>query len=301
MSFSKEFKVGLLAVVSITILYLGFNFLRGIDFFSSTNQYFAVYDEIDGLNVSNNVILNGFVVGRVSNMSLMPHRQNRILVQLDVDEKIVLDNNSVAVLKSSDVLGTKVIELIVETPLQQPLSSGDTLNSEIDRGIASRLMERAGPITDELGITLNNINSIIQTFADNNERINNSLINMEQATVNVNRLLNESRAQLNLVANDLSLALREVPSVMIKTGQLADSIQSLNFSETMAKTQQALESLNTALAKIDEGQGTLGQLINNDSVYENLNRAAEDLDRLLIDIRENPSRYVHFSLFGRRN
>jgi phospholipid/cholesterol/gamma-HCH transport system substrate-binding protein len=308
MRFSKEFKVGLLAIVSITILYLGFNFLKGVDFFSATSNYYVIYDEIDGLNVGNNVILNGFTVGRVSNLRILHHDQNRILVEMDIDENIVLGRNSVAVLKSSDVLGTKAIELVVETPVKEPLSPGDYLNAEIDRGIASILLETAEPIAADLSTTISNLNIILVNLASNTAYITSTLNNVEQTSQNLKRIVIENREQMNQmlvnyneVALDLSRTLREIPPVLIKAGQVADSLQSLDFSQTLAKTQAAIETLNSALAKVDSGQGTLAHLINDDSLYVNLNKAAEDLDKLLIDIRENPGRYVNFSLFGGRN
>jgi phospholipid/cholesterol/gamma-HCH transport system substrate-binding protein len=308
MKYSKEFKVGLLAIVSLTILYLGFNFLRGVDFFSPTTAYYIIYDDVDGLNMGNNVILNGLAVGRVSNISILPHENNRILVEIEIDDRIQLGSNTVAILKSSDVLGTKAIDLVVETPLREPVAEGAYLIGELDRGIMSALLETAAPITSELTTTLTNLNIILETLANNTEFITSTLTNVEQTSQGLKMMVMENRSQMNQmlvnyneVAVDLSRTLREIPPVLIKTGQMADSIQSLEFSQTLAKTQMAIENLNSALSKIDEGQGTLAQLINDDSLYENLNKAAEDLDRLLIDIRENPGRYINFSIFGRRN
>lgn len=306
MKISKEFKVGLLAVVAITILYLGFNFLKGIDFFSATNQYYAVYDEIDGLNLSNDVILNGLAVGRVSDIKILPNRNNQIVVELDVDSRIVLGDSTVALLKNNDVLGTKAIELVVEDRLMNQVNDGDTLLSRLDRGIASVLLEKAAPVADDLSTTIRNVNIILENLANNSGRINNALANIEETTEalrntvrnnqqEVNRLLNS----YNDVALDLSKTLREAPPLLIKTSQLIDSLQNLEVAQTLRKTEEAIESLNSAIAKIDGGEGTLGRLINDDSLYANLNKAAEDLDRLLIDLRENPNRYVHFSVFGR--
>ncbi len=307
MRFSKEFKVGLLAVVSITILYLGFNFLKGEDFFSSSNSYYVIYEEIDGLSLSNNVILNGFAVGRVSNMTILPNRQNNILVEIDIDNRIALGKKTVAVLKNSDVLGTKSIELLIESPLTDRLDDGDTLIAEIDKGIASVLMESAGSVTEDIGTTIKRLNIILESLANNTGNITNTLNNVEQTSRQLRGIVTENRDQMNQmlknyneVAVDLSKTLREVPPVLIKAGQVADSLQSLEFSQTLAKTQEAIGNLNQALVKINEGQGTLAQLINNDSLYVNLNNAAQDLDKLLIDFRENPGRYVNFSLFGGR-
>lgn len=307
MKVSKEFKVGLLAVVSITILYMGLNFLKGIDFFSRTNYYYAIYDEVDGLNVSNDVILNGLSVGRVSNISIMPHNQNKILVELDVNSDIRLGRNSIAMLKNSDFLGGKAIELIIETPVEGILSDGDTLISEVDKGLAGMLLESAGPVADDLGATLRRLNIILESLSNNTGYITSALKNIEQASQSLKDALAENRGKLNdvlvnynQVALQLSESLRELPPVLIKTSQIADSIQSLELSETVKKTQEAVDKLNSAIAKINEGDGTLAKLTNDDSLYVNLNSAAENLNKLLIDVRENPGRYIQFSVFGKK-
>lgn len=304
MRFSREFKVGALAIVSLTILYMGFNFLKGVDFLSSSNKYYVIYDQIDGLTISNDVILNGFVVGRVSNMRLMPENKNKILVELDIDEDIILGAESVAVLKSSDVLGTKIIELIIENEIAERLPVGGTLNADTERGVASALLDTAEPIANDLGIMIKNLNQMLE---NNNNNITLTMSNLEQTSANLKRLIIENRVQMNqLLANynqvalDLSKALREVPPVMIKTSQIADSLQALDLSGALAKTRQTLENLNSAFAKINEGNGSMASLLNNDSLYSNLNKAAENLDKLLIDIRENPGRYINFSVFGKK-
>ena len=132
MKISKEFRVGLLAVISITILYLGFNFLKGIDFFSPNNTYYAVYDNIDGLNISNPVMINGFAVGRVSDIEILQARGNQLLVSLDVKDDQILGSGTRAVIKS-DLLGTKAVHLD-SIQVGSPLKDGDTLMSKLDKG-----------------------------------------------------------------------------------------------------------------------------------------------------------------------
>lgn len=308
MKVSKEFKVGLLAVVSITILYLGFNFLKGVDFFSASNYYYAVYEEVDGLNVSNDVILNGLTVGRVSDITIVQGDQNRILVELDVNSEIRLGTNTVALLKNSDFLGSKAIELIVDTPVTEMLYDGDTLISEVDKGLAGMLLESAGPVADDLGTTLRRLNIILESLSNNTGYITSTMRNLEQTSQSLKITVAENRDDVNRllvnynqVAVQLTESLRELPPVLIKTSQIADSIRSLEFSETIRKTQVAVDNLNNAVSKIDQGNGTLAKLINNDSLYVNLNKAAEDLDKLLKDVRENPGRYIQFSVFGGKN
>ena len=151
MKFSKEFKVGLLAVVSITILYFGFNFLKGIDLFKNTKVYYALYENIDGLTISNPVIINGLGVGRVSAIDILQEKDNLVSVEIGIESKINLNHGTIARLVNTDFLGSKAIELILSDSSNINYVSGDTLRSEIDAGIAEFLKQSAGPVADILG------------------------------------------------------------------------------------------------------------------------------------------------------
>ena len=305
MKISKEFKVGLLAVVSITVLYLGFNFLRGIDFFSSTDTYYAVYEEIDGLNVSNDVILNGLAVGRVSDIKILPRANNQILVEMDVDKEVRLNESTIALLKNKDFLGSKAIELIVtEVNINSPLDDGDTLKARLDKGLTDILAETAGPVADDLNTTIRRVNLILEELANNTDKISNTLSNVEETSRIMKNTFQENRNDINsLISNynqvalELAYVMQDITPILNNVTQLTDSLQTLELSQTLQQTQQTIGNLNETIGKINQGSGTLAKLINDDSLYNNLNKSAEDLDKLLNDLRENPGRYVNFSLF----
>ena len=305
MKISKEFKVGLLAVVSITTLYLGFNFLKGIEFFSSTETYYAIYEEIDGLNVSNDVILNGLAVGRVSDITIIPRANNKILVEMDVDANVRLNESTIALLKNKDFLGSKAIELIVtEENIGNPVEDGDTLIARLDKGLTDILAETAGPVADDLNTTIRRVNLILEELSESTDEINNTMSNLEQTSFLIKQTFQENRSNLNTLLNnynqvalELAYVLQDVTPILNNVNQLTDSLQNLELSQTVQKTQQTIDNLNETIKKIDEGSGTLAKMINNDSLYNNLNRSAENLDKLLNDLRQNPGRYVNFSLF----
>ena len=147
---NKEIKVGLIGVVGLVFFYLGSNFLKGIDFFSPINRYFAVYENVDGLIVANPVIVNGYTVGRVSDIKILQEKNNKILVTMDIDEDLIIGKNSVATLSSNDFLGSKAIILSIGD-ISDPIDDGDTVNAEIAGGL-SELLEKATPITDNLAL-----------------------------------------------------------------------------------------------------------------------------------------------------
>ncbi|MEQ8535052.1 MAG: MlaD family protein [Imperialibacter sp.] len=174
MRFSKEFKVGLFTIVSGALLYYGFNFLKGTDFFSNTSKYYALYETIDGLKVANSVIVNGYSVGRISRIRILQDRDNQVLVEMTIDEDIILTDSTRAKLYNVDFLGSKAIELSIDD-VGMPIEDGDTLISEIDKGITDFLKESAAPVADNLGITIRRINEILLGLQGSGEKINSTI------------------------------------------------------------------------------------------------------------------------------
>lgn len=307
MKLSKEVKVGLLAVISGSLLYIGFNFLKGIDFFSPNNSYYAVYDNIDGLGVSNPVMINGLTVGRVGEISIMQNKGNKILVGLDIDDGIQLGESTVALLVDSDLLGSKAIVLQVGK-VQDPKQEGDTLIGLVDIGITEAIKETAMPVINNIDSTVSNFNRILANITANEEAVNQVIENFRKTSDEVRLAAMENRQSITNITTDfskLSNALADDENGLIPTlanlNQFTDTLNNLELTQVMAKANLAMENLNAVLEEINKGQGTLGKMAKNDSLYNNLNQSARDLDRLLIDLRQNPRRYLHFSVFGRKD
>lgn len=302
MKISKEFRVGLLAVISITILYLGFNFLKGSDFFSPNNTYYAVYDNIDGLNVSNPILINGYTVGRVSDIEILQNQQNRLLVSLDIDNDQVVGQGTWAIIKS-DILGSKAVHLD-SVEVGRPLNEGDTLQAQLYKGIADQLTATAMPLVDQLEVTLRNLNNILANLANNEDNINQVIANFKNTSSNLasgTSRLGEMSAKLNQLLVELNDPESGVGALVKKMNQVADTVNSLELEALMTSTRQTLDELGETIRQINEGEGNLNRLLKDDELYNNLTKTMEDLDKLFIDMRENPKRYVHFSVFGRKD
>lgn len=304
MKVSKEFKVGLLTVVAGVLLYFGVNFLKGSGFLSSANTYYTVYDQIDGLTVSNAVLINGLTVGRVSDIVILQQNNNKLLVAIDIEDDIVLGDSTVALLHNSDLLGSKAIELKVKN-IGSPLQDGDTLIGRIDSGFTEAIRETAMPVIDNLDSAFTNINILLANLNDNNAAITSTFDNLEQASNEIKMLAGENRANLSQIMgnlNELTTALAHaedgIQPFLAKMNNLADSLNDLQLKQTVAEANVAMSNLREITEKINQGNGSLGMLMNNDSLYNNLNNSAQDLDRLLIDLRENPGRYLNISVFG---
>ncbi|MEJ2005364.1 MAG: MlaD family protein, partial [Cyclobacteriaceae bacterium] len=196
MRISKEFKVGLFMVIGITILYFGFHYLKGIDFFQRNMKYYAIYDNINGLNVSNPIFINGFAVGRVSKISLI-QESDEVLVELDIKGDVILGDSATATL-NSDFLGNKSI-LISIGDISRPLEDSDTLIAVLDKGIAEMLAESAQPVANNLEATIKKINAILDNLSGNSGKINQIIERIERTTVLLNATISETKQNLNRV------------------------------------------------------------------------------------------------------
>jgi phospholipid/cholesterol/gamma-HCH transport system substrate-binding protein len=293
---SKEVKVGLFMVVSLVLLYLGFNYLKGIDFFSSTKKYYAVYNNVDKLMPSNQVYINGYSVGRVSNIKF-EQQKNRVVVEMELDSDIILGDSTLAIL-NGDILGTKFIQLIVGN-IERPLQPKDTLRSEVAKGIADFLAESAAPVADNLQTTLRKLNTILDNLASNSEKLD-EIFNDFKATPkllnktlsNTNSKIDSLATNLNLVTRNVNGALAELKPTLGNFKTFSDSLKSVELNRTLTKAQKALTSLNETLARLGKGDNTMSKLMTEDTLYVNLNKLLLSLDTLAKHFNENPKHFL---------
>jgi phospholipid/cholesterol/gamma-HCH transport system substrate-binding protein len=304
---SGETKVGLLALIAGVILYVGFNYLKGIDFFDPTTTYYVVYDRVDGLTVSNQVQINGMSVGRVAAVTILQDRGNKLLVTLDIQDDIILGKGSVAQLADNGLLGGKKIDLLVAFT-DQKLNEGDTLIAKRESGMTEMLMEKAAPVMQQLDSTLLNINRLVKEYQGVSTEVRKILANTADASGQASGILAENRSKMAQIAtniNKLSAQLVEteksIKPLVSKMNTFADSLNAMQLASTVNNANRSLISLQKTIQSIEQGQGTLGKLIATDSLHTNLNRTLVSLDSLFIDLKARPKRYVHFSIFGKKD
>jgi len=300
--FSREAKVGLLAVISFVILYFGFNYLKGIEFLSPTKTYYAVYDNVAGMSVSNSVTINGYAVGRVSNIKIMQEMDNQIVVAIDLGSEIVLGDSTIALL-TSDFLGTTSIDLKIGD-IEKPIEDGDTLIGEIDKGIAELLKESTLSLGDNLSLTIRRVNSILDSLVGVGGDFKTMIKNMTVVSGDVKGIVKENRDEIDSLSTNLNLlSMRLIETVdktkpiLNKFNQMADTLSNLPLNATLNKANQSLEELNTLLSNMNAGEGTVGRLLKDDSLYVNINQAIKDLDALLIHLNTYPKHF--FSPLGK--
>ena len=298
--------MGILAVVAMLMLYFGFNFLKGQDFFSTTRQYEVVYDNIDGLTPSNPVLLNGLTVGQVKSIDILQNQSNRLLVTFELNNKIVIGTGSRAILADGALLGGKIIRLVINQK-GAPLANGGRLVAEKESGLSALIREKTLPVLTNVDTLVVQLNRVVASFDQTAIILNKTLSGANAVTGSLNATLLENRAGLNQTlanVNRLSASLieteKQLKPILTKTSTFTDSLSTLPLKQTLRSVNQSIQGLQKILADINKGRGSLGKLTTDDSLYVNVSRSTASLEKLLTDLRQNPKKYVHFSLFGRK-
>lgn len=279
-------------VVTITLLYFGFNFLKGIDFFTTSNKYFVIYQNVDKLTESNQVFLNGYAVGRVSHIQI-EQRKNRVLVELDIDSDIVVTDSTTALL-NGELLGGRFIQLNVK-PGNRMLKPKDTIRSEVAKGV----MDFAEPVATNLQTTLKNLNTILDALARNTKRLDTIFIRFQTTPALLNRTLNTANSNIGElsstfkdVAANLNGTLTDLKPTLNNFKTLSDSLKMIELNGTINKAQLSLTRLNETLSQLSKGDNTASKLLTEDSLYVNLNRLLQSVDSLATHFNQNPKHFL---------
>ncbi len=293
---SKEFRIAIIALVSGVIFYYGFNFLKGSDFLSRTEYYYAVYNNIGSLTKSNPVKINGVPVGKVNRVTLLPNSDNKVLVEFDVQENILLGDSTIAEL-TSDLLGGTSIVLRIAT-VSGPLEPGDTLISIIDKGL-EEIIDSAQPVANNLNIAINRLNDLLAEFAGIGEQLQGRLRSLDTTLVTVNAMLldnqsniNEILAKTNTTMTNVNERVSQLGSLLTKANTAMDSVDVAAIGNILEEVEGLTSQLNEMTAKINNGEGSIGKMMTNDSLYNNLNQTLVDLDKLLIHFDQYPKDFL---------
>ncbi len=316
---SKEFKIGSIVIVSITLLVLGMNYLKGVNLFASQRKFSAVYSNIDGLGPSNPVILNGFKIGQVQKVGFHSSGNGSLVATFSVDQKeLKIPSDTKARIISSDFFGSKAIELMIGASGMEA-ANGDTLDSEIQMGLAEAVRIELIPLkkkTDELieGVDdiLTNLKSVFADDATQGlpkvfESLQRTMNNLESTTAALDGTIRENRSSLdgifsnvlsitdNLEANNTKLS-----NIINNFNSISDSLAKIELAATIKKADKTLADVSSIMDKVNSGEGTLGMLINNDTLHTSLLETNKEVQFLINDLYMNPWKYVHVSIFGKK-
>lgn len=307
-------------VSAVAAFIWGISFLKGSGFFSDHFYVYAVYPKIDNLIPANPLQINGYKIGQVRSISLINKGgRNQVLVKFLVTEDVSIPKNSIAKIASTDLLGSKVVEVMFSAE-KEFLKNGDTLQSEIEQGLKESFNRQLGPLQVKAESLISSIDSVmtvvslvLNTRTRSNieqsfESVRRAILTIEQTAYKMDDLIASEKPKMSTIFSNLSgitsnlnKSEQKINNILTNFSNLSDSLAKSQLRSAVSNADNTLRELNQLVGKINAGQGTMGKLIKNDSLYNSLNRSSEGLDKLLKDLKENPKRYVHFSIFGRKS
>lgn len=306
----KNMKVAIFVIVAILIFYLGANFLKGMNVFSHKTYYYAVFDDIGALHESTTVNVNGYPIGKVTKISLLSSNPMRICAQILVTEDIDIPEDSKFEVAQKDVLGGMVVNVIMGKSSRMA-QNRDTLACGLAAGMFDGIDELKAQLQNVLA-SVDTIGGTIKTafLPYDNENgalmIKGMLINLESSTKHLNQMLanNENKvtdivSKLDQLSTTLSNAGPQLDAVINNLDHISDSIAQSNIRVLVNDAQKTITNLDAITTKLENGEGTAGQLIQNDALYTNVNKTVESLNSLLQDLKAHPSRYINVSVFGK--
>jgi phospholipid/cholesterol/gamma-HCH transport system substrate-binding protein len=308
---SKEVKVGLVTAVAIGCFIYGFNFLKGEKFFSTQRKFYAIYHDIDGLVEANPLLINGLKVGLVGDVKLSHDTTNTVIVTILLDDEVLVPKNSIAKIISSDILGSKAVRLDLGTGIDYA-NDGDTLKSANEDNLKQAVNKTIAPLQEKAVSLIASIDSVMvvvqQVFNENArqnlsksfESIKLAISSLEMTSYRLDTLVQSEKGKIsnilskvNALATTLANNSDKLGNVINNFSNISDSLAKSNLKSAINNADVALLQAANIMTKINSGKGSLGLLVNNDSLYRKLDKSTEDLDKLLVDLRLHPNRYIN--------
>lgn len=314
MKFSKELKAGLIALLAIVGFVILFQFMKGRSLFTTDNIFYSKYDNVEGLTQSSPVSINGLKVGQVDKIEPVTEKDGKIhfIVKITVDDQFQFSKNSTLEIFEPSLMGGK--EMRVNLFYGGSIAKdGDTLKGAFKLGMMNNLSSQVGPVKDQLQTVLYRVDSLMASAnqlvnTQNREEIRALLANLNktvgalQTTAgSVNTLVGNNDPKLQKVLDDASVTMKSGKVTLDKYGNLAESIDTKKLNQTIANLDATVGKLNSVVSGIDKGEGSLGKIMKDDQLYNNLNSASTNLNSLIEDMKANPKRYINFSVFGKNN
>jgi len=301
MKLSNEIKTAILVLSGILMFIVGFSYLKSNNIFSSDRTFFAIYDDIEGVSVGTPVTVSGFNVGSIQDISFYQNTMD-ILVKFRVENKVKFSKNSLAQIYETGLIGGKALAIL---PNNGPLAqSGDTLRSSIAPGLTELVNDKLSPLQEKIESTfvsadslLKNINNVLDVNSQNQikesfSQLSDLAINLKESAENLNSIINSNEIKINDIVSN-------VDNFSSNFSSLSNSFSDVEV--IIGNLTKTSNNLNSIIDEISSGDGTFNQLIYDDSMIKSLNEASNNLNLLMEDLRLNPKRYVHFSLFGKKN
>ena len=314
MKIRREAKLALTALAAVFILIWGINFLKGSSLFESKSTFYGVYDSVEGLKVSSGVIYRGYQVGQVISIQFTGERFDRVLVKFSVDKGLELPSNRLAMIQSADLMGSKVVALVPGDSHVFAVS-GDTLRSQVERGLMEQVSQQMLPLKQKAERLLGSLDSVLlivqglfneetkKNLSNSFGSIDRTLRNLEGASGNLDTLIQGESARISSILQDVNSITgnlrnnnEEISNILGNVSAISDSLRQASLHQTLMSLDYILATTDSIMNKINRGEGTIGALLNDNDLYYNLNQVSENLNRLLVEFRYNPKRFINLSL-----
>lgn len=313
MKINNETKVGILTIIALGLLIIGFNFLKGKDLFNSTPKLYAIFSKLGSLAKSNEVKINGLAVGTVYEMSEVDKNVSGIKVTISLTRNVNIPTNSVAYI-TAPLGGLGAATIVIEKgDAPTFLKDGDVLQTRIDEGLFGGLSAEVAPTLSKIRNSLDSLNRVfgnINTLFDASAKKNlqHTIANMTMATNSLNKMLDPETSALATTLNNVSSITGNlkknndsITAIVNNTKQFTEKLSQLNLQQTMDTLQSAVTMLKATVSKMSSSEGTLGALINDRQLYNKLTDAILSAEILIDDLRAHPKRYVNLSIFGKKD
>jgi phospholipid/cholesterol/gamma-HCH transport system substrate-binding protein len=311
---SKELKAGIIAVIAVVGFVILFQFMKGKNLFTTDNVFYAKYDNVEGLARSSAVSINGMKVGQVDKVIPITDKSGKIhfVLKMTVDDKFTFSKNSYFEIFEPGLMSGKEIRLNLAYDGVQA-KDGDTLKGTLKLSMLNSLGSEVGPVKDQLQVVLHRVDSLMQNanqIVDEKNRaeirlllanLNKTVGSLEGTSGSVNSLVSNNDPKLQKVLTSADGTMVTAKATLDKYGNLAESIDTKKLNATIANLDNTVGKLNDVIAGINSGEGSLGKIMKDDQLYNNLNSASTNLNSLLEDMKANPKRYINFSVFGKNN
>ena len=282
-----------------------FNYLKGINLLEKSRHFIVVYDNVEGLVASNPVTINGFKIGNVQKINLSADGSNKLEIKLIIDNEVEFSKSSKAELYETGLIGGKAIAIIPNYQDVSIAESGDYLQGTIKPGLTELVNQKLTPLQDKLESAIQNADKVVLNINellsdDTKTSLQQSILNFK----NISESLNETTNNVNSIilnnSNTIENSLKNIESSSKNINEITKSVSDANVSDLISKLNSTVSNFNLTLNKINNGNGSVSKLLENDAIFNNLEKATSELEALINDIKVNPNRYVHFSIFGKK-
>ena len=314
MKFTKEIKAGLIALLAIIGFVFLFQFMKGKSLFTTDNIFFAKFDNVEGLAASNPVSINGLKVGQVDKIIPITEKNGKIhfVVKVMIDDNYEFSKKSTLEIFEPGLMSGK--EMRINLAYGQPMAKdGDTLAGAFQLSMMNNISSQVGPVKDQLQVVLKRVDSLIVnaksiTDAENQAAIRSLLLNLNRTVTSLegtsrsaNSLMANNDPRVQKMLDNANLATISAKTAIDKYGKVADEVDVKKLNNTIDKLSLTADKLNSVISGIQNGEGSLGKITKDEELYRNLNESSQNLNKLILDLKENPKRYLNFSVFGKNS